>query len=205
MPPHDPALHDPVPGQLALPGLPPADGQLLLPGFAGVAAPTARSSHRGTPLAAPPSAATIARFRSKVVPTPGCHFFVGAVSNPDGYGRINFLDGGVQRTIGAHRFALILAHGDLGPDVVAEHECNETLCVRVGDGHLKLGTQAGNLAYAVATGRHLGPTPAYADPRGRYGRALAIRDALAHGYAPHRLHAALAGTDTTGAAPPTLF
>lgn len=206
MPPPDPTVHDPVPGQLALPGLPPSDGQLLLPGFTGVAAPPARTSHRGTPLAAPPSAATVERFRSKVVTTPGCHFFVGAVSNPDGYGRINFLDGGVQRTIGAHRFALILVHGDLGPDAVGEHDCDETLCVRVADGHLKLGTQAANLAHAVATGRHLGSTPAYRDPRGRYGRAVAIRDALIGGYDPDRLRAALAGVDAADTiTTPTLF
>lgn len=39
------------------------------------------------PLRAPFSAATVRRFRAKVVVTPGCHYFTGAVSNPDGYGR----------------------------------------------------------------------------------------------------------------------
>ena len=118
---------------------------------------------------------------------------------------LNFVDGGAQRTIGAHRFALILVHGDLVPDAVGEHDCDETLCVRVGDGHLKLGTQAANLAHAVATGRHLGSTPAYRDPRGRYGRAVAIRDALLGGYDPDRLRAALTGVDADSIAAPTLF
>lgn len=197
MPPHHPAS--------AAATVVDGDDQLVLPGFDPAPPAPVRSSYRGTPLAAPPSAATIARFRAKVVVTPGCHFFVGAVSNPDGYGRINFVDGGAQRTIGAHRFALVLEHGDLGPDAVGEHDCDETLCVRVGDGHLKLGTQAANLAHAVATGRHLGPTPAYRDPRGRYGRAVAIRDALLGGYDPDRLHAALAGVDVGTDTAPTLF
>ena len=39
------------------------------------------------PLKAPLSDATVRRFRAKVVVTPGCHYFTGAVSNPDGYGR----------------------------------------------------------------------------------------------------------------------
>lgn len=59
---------------------------------------------------------------------------------------------------------------DLGDGIVREHRCAETLCVKVADGHLKSGTQAANLAHAVALGRHIGPTPAGGDPRGRYGR-----------------------------------
>ena len=157
------------------------------------------------PLKAPLSEATVRRFRAKVVVTPGCHYFVGAVSNPDGYGRFTFTDGDTPRTLSAHRVALLLVHDDLGRNVIGEHDCDETLCVRVDDGHLKLGTQAANLAHAVATGRHLGPTPAYRDPRGRYGRAVAIRDALLGGYDPTRLRAALTGTDADTIAAPTLF
>ncbi len=86
-----------------------------------------------------------------------------------------------------------------------EHDCDATLCVRVDHGHLKLGTQSANLAHAVAVGRHLGPMPAGGDPRGRYGRAVAIRDALTGGYDEPRLHAALAGHSVDAQAPPTLF
>ncbi|MFC7962824.1 HNH endonuclease [Rhodococcus sp. NPDC003994] len=184
-----------------------AAAQLALFGDAvdAVDAPVAVKTWAWRPLKAPLSEATVRRFRAKVVVTPGCHYFTGAVSSPDGYGRFTFTDGDTPRTLSAHRVALLLAHGDLGRNVVGEHDCDETLCVRVGDGHLKLGTQAANLAHAVATGRHLGPTPAYRDPRGRYGRAVAIRDALLGGYDPDRLRAALTGTDANVIAAPTLF
>ncbi|WP_328814201.1 hypothetical protein [Rhodococcus sp. NBC_00297] len=156
------------------------------------------------PLKAPMPETTIRRFRAKVVVTPGCHYFVGAVSNPDGYGRFTFTDYDTPRTLSAHRVSLLLVHGDLGDGVVGEHDCDETLCVRVGDGHLKLGTQASNLAHAVAVGRHFGPAPAGGDPRGRYGRAVAIRDALTGGYDERRLHAVLAAP-TVASTEPTLF
>lgn len=166
--------------------------------------PAAVTTWAWRPLKAPLSDATVARFRAKVVVTPGCHYFVGAVSNPDGYGRFTFTDGDAPRTLSAHRVALLLAHGDLGDGVIGEHDCDETLCVRVGDGHLKLGTQAANLAHAVAVGRHFGPAPAGGDPRGRYGRAVAIRDALTGGYDERRLRAALA-VPTVASTEPTLF
>lgn len=151
------------------------------------------------------TAKTEARFWTKVVKTPTCWLWRSAVSHPDGYGRFTFTDGGTPRTLSAHRFALLLAYGDLGDGIVGEHDCDETLCVRVDDGHLKRGTQSTNLAHAVATGRHIGPTPAGGDPRGRYGRAVAIRDALRDGYDADRLRAALAGYSLDAQAPPTLF
>ncbi len=157
------------------------------------------------PLRQPLTAKTVARFWTKVVITPTCWLWRSAVSFPDGYGRFTFTDGDTPRTLSAHRFALLLAHGDLGDGIVGEHDCDETLCVRVSDGHLKRGTQSANLAHAVATGRHIGPTPAGGDPRGRYGRAVAIRDALRDGYDADRLHAALAGYSFDAQAPPTLF
>lgn len=157
------------------------------------------------PLQEPLSAKTVARFWTKVVITPTHFWFRSAISNPDGYGRFTFTDGDTPRTLSAHRFALLLEYGDLGDGVVGEHDCDETLCVRVADGHLKLGTQSANLAHAVAVGRHLGPTPAGGDPRGRYGRAVAIRDALRDGYDEPRLRAALAGHSFDAHPPPTLF
>ncbi|MBY6413332.1 hypothetical protein HQ346_16680 [Rhodococcus sp. BP-252] len=157
------------------------------------------------PLQQPLAEKTVARFWKKVVKTPTHWWWRSAVSFPDGYGRFTFTDGDTPRTLSAHRFALLLAHGDLGDGIVGEHDCDETLCVRVEDGHLKLGTQSANLAHAVAMGRHIGPTPAGGDPRGRYGRAVAIRDALKHGYDPELLHAALAGHSIAGDAAPTLF
>jgi len=145
-----------------------------------------------------PSPATVARFWSKVIRTPTCWWWTGAISSPDGYGRITYATHGVPVTLSAPRFALLLANGELPPAMVCEHDCNETLCVRADPGHAHAGTQAGNLRYAVSLGRHRGSRPGNIDPRGRYPRALAIREALAEGYDPIRLaHAredALMGT-----------
>lgn len=157
------------------------------------------------PLQGTLTAKTVARFWTKIVKTPTCFYWRGSVSFPDGYGRFTFTDGDTPRTLSAHRFALLLEYGDLGDGIVGEHDCDETLCVRVADGHLKRGTQSANLAHAVAVGRHIGPTPAGGDPRGRYGRAVAIRDALRNGYDADRLRAALAGYSFDAQAPPTLF
>lgn len=56
------------------------------------------------------------------------------------------------------------------------------LCVRVGDGHLHVGTQASNVAYAVSTGRHRGRRPVA--PVGQLAQSLAIREWLANGGDP---------------------
>ena len=138
------------------------------------------------PLQQPLTAKTVTRFWTKVVKSPDHFWWRGSVSHPDGYGRFTFTDGDTPRTVSAHRFALLLEHGDLEDGIVGEHDCDETLCVRVADGHI-------------------GPTPAGGDPRGRYGRAIAIRDALIGGYDEQRMLAALAGHSIDAQAPPTLF
>jgi hypothetical protein len=71
--------------------------------------------------------------------------------------------------------------------MVCEHGCNETLCVRLDPEHAHAGTQTANLRYAVSLGRHRGSRPGNIDPRGRYARAVAIREALVDGYDPIRL------------------
>lgn len=179
--------------------------QLTLFGSDTGSSPRRRIIRLWRPLQQPPTAKTVDRFWTKVVKTPTCFYWRGSVSFPDGYGRFTFTDGGTPRTLSAHRFALLLAHGDLGDGIVGEHDCDESLCVRVDGGHLKRGTQSTNLAHAVATGRHIGPTPAGGDPRGRYGRAVAIRDALKDGYDEARLLAAFAGHSFDAQAPPALF
>lgn len=68
-----------------------------------------------------PSKANIAAFWSKVVKSPTCWYWVGAISAPDGYGRFNFQRENRQRTMLAHRFSVELVHGPLAPDVVCEH------------------------------------------------------------------------------------
>lgn len=102
-------------------------------------------------------ARTITRFQQRVIKTPGCWFFTGAISTPDGYGRITFTTAGREVTLSAHRFAAIIALGELPPSAVIEHRCNEPLCVRVHPDHVCVSTQAENLAWAVASGRAAGP------------------------------------------------
>src|SRR5699024_3983242 len=78
-----------------------------------------------------PTQAAIARFWSRVVRSPDCWIWTGAisgsVSDGDGYGRITWRRDGVSRTMSAHRFALLLAYGDGTANVVAEHRCYEPL------------------------------------------------------------------------------
>ena len=102
----------------------------------------------------PPTQAAIDAFFSRVVKAPGngCWFHIAAISGIDGYTRLTWRSDGVSRTESGHRFALLLA-GQLADGVVAEHRCNEPLCVRVDPGHVVASTQSANLRYAVACGR----------------------------------------------------
>lgn len=129
-----------------------------------------------------PTAAAVERFWSHVVTAPGdgCWIWTGAISSPDGYGRITWRSGGASRTLSAHRFALVLAGND-DPDAVAEHRCNEPLCVRVDRGHVIRSTQTANLTYAVACGR-AGAHRFDTAGRSRVDRSRAVRAALAHGW-----------------------
>ncbi len=113
------------------------------------------------------TAKTWARFTAKIVPTPGCHYWVGALAD-DGYGR--FTANG--RTVGASRFLWTAHHGPLPPQAVVMHQsCDEPSCTRLD--HLRAGSQAENLASAA-------------------GR---VRSALTAGYDPQRLQAALDAGD----------
>ena len=130
-----------------------------------------------------PSAHTIDRFWSRVIRSPGCWLWVGAISGGDGYGRITWRRDGVSRTMSAHRFALLLAYGDDDSYTVGEHRCNEPLCVRVDDGHVIPSTQTANLRYAVACGR-AGANRTTGDGRTRAQRSLAVRAAIRSGWDP---------------------
>lgn len=147
-----------------------------------------------------PGTDTVAAFWQQVVRTPECWYWTGAISKPDGYGRIGWESKGRQRVVSTHRFALELAHGPLGDGVVGEHKCNEPLCVRVAPGHLLVSTQSENIRHAVALGRLHGNVPLRADARSRYERSVDVRAALQNGYDPQRLEAAKRGDDPT--APP---
>ena len=146
-----------------------SDGDPMLPGMDTLTPPTVVVA----PMVwGPPPVDTITRFWAKVIPTADCWWWTGAVSYPDGYGRISWTQDGARRTLSAHRFALLLAAGTLDHHTFGEHHCNETLCVRVDPTHLHPGTQSANLRYAVSLGRHRGCLPTDIDPRGRHGPHL---------------------------------
>lgn len=150
-----------------------------------------------------PTPEAVRRFWARVVKAPGdgCHLLVSAVSGVDGYTRLSWRRNGVSRTESGHRFALLLA-GQLRDGVVAEHRCNEPLCVRVHPAHVIASTQSANLRYAVACGR-AGDTRTLATPTDRRARSLAVRDALRHGWDPIA-YAAASGI-TPPPEHPTLF
>lgn len=120
------------------------------------------------------------RFYSHVVVTEHCWIWVGGISTPDGYGRYTWQRGGEQCTMSAHRFSLV-AHGEIIPSGrVAEHRCNESLCVRPGAGHVVVSTQSENLSYAVRTGRHIGNIPGAGQDR--VARSRRVREAVRNGW-----------------------
>jgi len=131
------------------------------------------------------TAKTWARFTAKIVPTPDCHYWVGALAD-DGYGRFT-ANGG---TVGAWRFLWTAHHGPLPPqEVVMHHSCDQPSCTR--PDHLRAGSQTENLASAAsrdrcAGWRHTGRADRPWDGR----RSRAIRSALTAGYHPQRLQAA---------------
>lgn len=126
-------------------------------------------------------------FWAKVVKDPspdGCWIFTGAISSPDGYGRINFRVDGKQYSVSAHRFALMLSGVDIADaEVVADHRCNEPLCVRVGCTHVIASTRAANMGYASRTGRARGTRPGLdTQTRSRVQRSRDVRAAVADGW-----------------------
>ena len=136
-----------------------------------------------------PDARAETLFWRHVIRGPGCWWWVGAISTPDGYGRITYRRGHRQRAVLAHRFALMLDDPEFDTTgAVAEHHCNEPLCVRVGPGHLAPGSQAANLAYAVSLGRAAGPRAIAVTQRA--DRSIAVRAYLLDGGDPATVGAA---------------
>ncbi len=118
-----------------------------------------------------------ARFAAKVVCTPGCHFWVGAIAD-DGYGRFAVSGG---RVVGAHRWAWEQAYGPVPDGLMVMHGCDETSCVNAVE-CLLLGDQAANLEQMARRGRSAGRAHwGCADRSRAAGRARAIREALRGG------------------------
>lgn len=126
-------------------------------------------------------AARVAAFWSKVTKRPGngCWEFKGGT-----YGNVWTAD---QRLVKAHRFAWMLEHGDPGKALVL-HDCDNPPCVRVGPGHLRLGTYAENMRDCVKRGRN-GQPKGSLHPRARLSEQdiPVIRALLATGEAPKRV------------------
>jgi hypothetical protein len=129
----------------------------------------------GAPAAVPHHAAVeAARFAAKVVVDPrpgGCHYWVGAIGS-DGYGRFQAGTGRTARTVHAHRWAYEHTCGLRPVRLRLLHSCDEPSCVN--PTHLQTGTQADNVAQIPAA-----------------GRARALRAALAGGWDPTALAAAV--------------
>lgn len=113
-----------------------------------------------------------ARFAAKVVRTPSCHFWVGAIAD-DGYGR--FAVGG-GRVVRAHRWAWEQVYGPVPDGLMVMHGCDETSCVNVVE-CLLLGDQAANLEQMARRGRSAGRAHWGCADRRRAARAGPARSA----------------------------
>lgn len=138
----------------------------------------------------------LARFRKYCVSGPGesCCIFTGAIGD-DGYGRFWVGRPTGPQVVRAHRFAVAAATGRISGTLVAMHECDNPICVRVGAGHVVEGTQSDNLAAMASkqrgggSGSHRGFTGL--DRTARHARAVAIRSAVANGWDGQRVREAL--------------
>lgn len=136
------------------------------------------------------------RFNRRVVPVAsGCWIWTGAVSTPDGYGRVMVTTDGVNKTFSAHRLACSLAGVTLHPGMVVDHRCNEPLCVRVHPEHVTVSSQSENLSYAVACGRAVGPRTAVDSGR-RAERSRAVRDLALSGWSEQEYDALVRAFET---------
>jgi hypothetical protein len=134
------------------------------------------------------NAGEIRRFNRYVIAGPSphdCAVFVGAIGD-DGYGRFWLGRPGGPKVVRAQRFAVAAVHGVMPAGMVAMHECDNPLCVRVGPRHVVIGTQSDNL---TDMGRkHRGGGSGWArgasglDRQARRARAHAVRAALVDGW-----------------------
>lgn len=163
------------------------------------------------PLTVDPSAdrREIERFRSKIITGPrieDCAIYTGALS--EGYGVFAIRRDGRVRMVRAARYALALAlNGETLPaDVRALHQCDNPVCVRTVNGgdivsglalHVVAGDQRENMTRMARMKRGGGrPTIVRrgAGVHERVTRALALREAVRHGWDDQAVAAILLGS-----------
>lgn len=121
------------------------------------------------------------RLDARTARTSGCWIWTGAISSPDGYGRISITQDGREFTLSTHRAAFAAAGMVLGTEDVIENHCNEPLCVRVDERHVHISTQSENMRYAVRCGRQSG-SRRIVDSSQRVERSRAVRDLALAGF-----------------------
>lgn len=148
----------------------------------------------------------IARFARLIVRGPqesDCAIWIGAIGD-DGYGRFWLGRPGGPTVVRPNRYALALAHGELGPEVLALHECDNPICALVHPKHVVEGTHTENMNRMARAGRGGGNYPRGLRPgldrRGRAARSRALRDAVRDGWNEQAVSAAKLGSTE-----PTLF
>jgi hypothetical protein len=153
----------------------------------------------------------LARFEANVVRGPGaadCAIWCSAIG-ADGYGRFWLRRGGARVMVRANRYALaaVLGGKALEPWVRALHGCDNPVCVRaslpgeVGLLHVIGGSQRDNMRMMARARRGGGRVVVRRGDHGvkaRRARAVALREAVRHGWDAEAVQAALLGsTDPT--------
>lgn len=133
------------------------------------------------------------RYRSKIrtVESSECSYWTGAIS-AQGHGRFWLRADWTDRDFAviAHRFGFALEHGFdtlMRADLLA-HECDNTLCQRIGPEHVHTSTRTQNRRDWAARRHHVGGP--LRDTRGARARAIAIRDAILAGQPLDDVHLA---------------
>jgi len=151
------------------------------------------------------------RFEDNVVRGPGsqdCAIWCSAIG-ADGYGRFWLRRGGIRVMVRANRFALAASLNGkaLEPWVRALHGCDNPVCVRtsqpaeLGLLHIIGGSQRDNMVMMARAGRGGGRVVVRRGDHGlkaRRARAVALREAVRHGWDAEAVEGALLGsTDPT--------
>ena len=105
------------------------------------------------PVAAqPPKPFTTDDIDSRSIPVPECGCFIWTgVQSSRGYGQLKHRG----KSYSAHRVSWIASNGEIPPGMCVMHKCDTPMCVN--PAHLKLGTQADNMADRDAKGRGARP------------------------------------------------